>query len=51
MSKLNYINNQLKQISSGTANSDILNSVIAYINGNTADFTPSLDYTKVNADV
>jgi hypothetical protein len=51
MSKLNYINNQLKQISGTTTNSDILNSVISYINANTADFTPSLDYTKVNADV
>ena len=49
--KLNYINSQLKQIETGSSNQDVLNQVISYINSNTAEFTPSLDYTKVNADV
>ena len=49
--KLNYINSQLKQLETGSSNQDVLNQVISYINANTAEFTPSLDYTKVNADV
>ena len=49
--KLNYLNSQLKQIETGSSNQDVLNQVISYINANTAEFTPSLDYTKVNADV
>ena len=49
--KLNYINNQLKQIETGTSNQDVLNSVISYINTNSSSFTPELDYTKLNADV
>ena len=49
--KLNYINNQLKQIETGTSNQDVLNSVISYINSNSSNFTPEIDYTKLNADV
>ena len=49
--KLNYINNQLKQIETGTSNQDVLSSVISYINTNSSSFTPELDYTKLNADV
>ena len=49
--KINHITEQLQQISLGTSNSGVLNSVIAYINSNISRFTPAIDYSTINTTI
>ena len=49
--KINHITEQLQQISLGTSNSGVLNSVIAYINSNISKFSPAINYTQLNSTI
>jgi len=47
--KLNRITKLIKMIEDTTANQDILDAVIKFINENSGKFTPEIDMTKVNS--
>jgi hypothetical protein len=46
--KLNYITKLLREVEDTTANQDIVNAVIKYINDNQDKFDPTIDITKLN---
>ena len=46
--KLNYITKLLQDVENTTANSDVLNAVIKYINDNKDKFEPDIDITALN---